>query len=321
MDMDNDTVRKKILNKKVYDDPPSPDLLKLLGELVEYYDRIHGFMAGHVAEASKILKDMVENAELRIASFTANIVASGLRGLLALAIKRGIFNIIVTTTGTIDHDVAKALSTGYFKGKFDYDDLFLEEHGIFRLGNILIPKENYGSVIEGLVRKIFEKSREKYENAKLAPYELLWEVGRELPDENSILRAAWSKRIPVIVPGFYDGSFGTNVYWASRLYNVDIDLRKDQELMETMFFKDNLTSGAIIIGGGISKHHVIWWSQFHGGLKYAVYITTATEYDGSLSGARTREALSWGKLKKDAKHVVVYSDATIVLPIILSSVL
>ena len=55
-----------------------------------------------------------------------------------------------------------------------------------------------------------------------------------------------------------------------------------------------------MIGGGISKHHVIWWNQFKGGLDYAVYITTATQYDGSLSGARLEEAVSWGKIKEKA---------------------
>ncbi|MEL9997038.1 MAG: deoxyhypusine synthase family protein, partial [Sulfolobales archaeon] len=32
--------------------------------------------------------------------------------------------------------------------------------------------------------------------------------------------------------------------------------------------------------------------------------------------ARTKEAISWGKISTSGKHVVVYSDATVVLPII-----
>ena len=56
-----------------------------------------------------------------------------------------------------------------------------------------------------------------------------------------------------------------------------------------------------------------------GGLDYAVYITTATQYDGSLSGARLQEAVSWGKIKEDAKYVTVDGDATIILPLLLAS--
>ena len=75
-------------------------------------------------------------------------------------------------------------------------------------------------------------------------------------------------------------------------------------------------TGALMIGGGISKHHTIWWNQFRGGLDYAVYITTAPEWDGSLSGARMREAVSWGKVKEKAKYVTVEGDATVLLPLI-----
>ncbi|MEM4057270.1 MAG: deoxyhypusine synthase family protein, partial [Thermoplasmata archaeon] len=74
-------------------------------------------------------------------------------------------------------------------------------------------------------------------------------------------------------------------------------------------------------GGGISKHHTIWWNQFKGGLDYAVYITTAEEYDGSLSGARLREAVSWGKIKAKAKYITVEGDATIILPILIGSII
>ena len=79
---------------------------------------------------------------------------------------------------------------------------------------------------------------------------------------------------------------------------------------------DAKNTGAIIIGGGISKHHVIWWNQFRGGLDYCIYLTTAMEHDGSLSGAQIREAVSWGKVKSNAKKMTVEGDATISLPII-----
>ena len=78
-------------------------------------------------------------------------------------------------------------------------------------------------------------------------------------------------------------------------------------------------SGALIIGGGISKHHVIWWNQFKDGLDYAVYISTAVEYDGSLSGAKPHEAVSWGKINEKASFVSIEEDATVALPIILAA--
>ena len=76
-----------------------------------------------------------------------------------------------------------------------------------------------------------------------------------------------------------------------------------------------------MVGGGISKHHPIWWNQFKGGLDYVVYITTAQEYDGSLSGAKINEAISWGKVKENAKFVTVEGDATIILPLLYGALL
>ncbi|MFQ5648236.1 MAG: deoxyhypusine synthase family protein, partial [Candidatus Aenigmatarchaeota archaeon] len=64
-------------------------------------------------------------------------------------------------------------------------------------------------------------------------------------------------------------------------------------------------------------HHTIWWNAMKGGLDYSVYITTAPEWDGSLSGARLREAVSWGKVKEDSKYITVEGDATVLLPLLL----
>ena len=41
------------------------------------------------------------------------------------------------------------------------------------------------------------------------------------------------------------------------------------------------------------------------GADFAVYINTAQEFDGSDSGARPDEAVSWGKIKITAKPVKV----------------
>jgi deoxyhypusine synthase len=79
--------------------------------------------------------------------------------------------------------------------------------------------------------------------------------------------------------------------------------------------------GGLIIGGGISKHHLIWWAQFKEGLDYAVYLTTAQEWDGSLSGAKLKEAVSWGKIKEDAKKKTVQGDATVLLPLIVCALI
>ena len=99
-----------------------------------------------------------------------------------------------------------------------------------------------------------------------------------------------------------------------------LDILQEQHMLSDLIYEAEKT-GALMIGGGISKHHTIWWNQFRGGLDYVVQITTAPEWDGSLSGARVKEAISWGKVKHEAEHVTLEGDATVILPILISSVL
>lgn len=47
------------------------------------------------------------------------------------------------------------------------------------------------------------------------------------------------------------------------------------------------------------------WLIQRNGADYAVYLNTASEYDGSDSGARPDEAVSWGKIRADATPVKV----------------
>ena len=288
-------------------------------ELVEAYGRIHGFTAGSLYRALEVLREGLAGADLRFLSFTGNLVATGLRGLIAQLIDSKLFNVVITTCGTVDHDIARSLGGAYLKGDFDYDDVELWERGLHRLGNVLIPRDSYGPTVERYVRGLVERvSKIK---SRWGVRELLQEVGRDLKDDvNSILGAAYRAGVPVYVPGIVDGAFGTSLFVFSQFARLELDVLKDMKELSDLVFSGK-RSLALVLGGGISKHHTIWWNQFKGGLDYAVYITTAVEWDGSLSGARTREAISWGKVGPRAKHVTVYGDATVLLPIVVAYLL
>ncbi len=286
-------------------------------ELVEAYNKIHGFMAGHLVEAIDILTESLPKSNLRILTFTGNLVSTGLRGVFAELIKRRFFNIIITTTGTLDHDIAKSIGGKYYKGIFEANDIDLYEKGYHRLGNIFIPLESYGPKVEEFVRKLVANIDK--EKKKWGTYEILREAGKLIDDENSILRAAYESGAYIFVPGWPDGAFGTSLFMEAQRTQRDfvIDYFIDMKKLSDLFFPSAESKATgLIIGGGISKHHAIWWSQFRDGLDYTVYITTACEYDGSLSGAHPREAITWGKIKPKSKKTVVYGDATVILPIL-----
>jgi deoxyhypusine synthase len=203
------------------------------------------------------------------------------------------------------------------------NDLELHRRSINRLGNIFIPTESYGVILEEKIQPIIDKLYAK--RHKWSTKDLIWEFGRSLENEkngkDSILYWAWRNKIPIYVPGITDGAFGSQLwmyYQEHRDFTIDL-LQDEQELSDIIFNAKRI--GALIIGGGISKHHVIWWAQYRDGLDYAVYLTTAVEHDGSLSGARLHEAISWGKLKEQADSVTIDGDATVLLPLMASALL
>ena len=98
-----------------------------------------------------------------------------------------------------------------------------------------------------------------------------------------------------------------------------IDVTADMDRLADIVWESKKTGG-IILGGGTAKHHLLGINIVHGGLDYAVYVSTGSEYDGSLSGARPKEAKSWSKLKENANNVFVEGDATIIFPLIVGSI-
>ncbi len=274
-----------------------------------------GFSAKSLGEAYDVLKIMLMRKDcLRILSFVGSIISTGVRGIIKEFVKRRWFDLIITTTGALDHDLSRSFSS-YYHGSFDLNDKELYKKGYHRLGNILIPKESYGKLIEDKILSLLKDAYSK-NIGSFSCYKFCWEIGKMINKESSFLYWAYKNNIPVIVPGFYDGAIG-NIVWLFSQTKKDfrIDIIEDENLLSEKFFESK-KRGALIIGGGISKHHTLWWSQFKGGLDYGVYITTSSEYDGSLSGARLKEAISWGKVGLKAKQVTISGEATLILPIL-----
>ena len=287
-------------------------------DLIKQMSTSGGFTGRKLAEATDIAEKMMRKKECtRFLSFPACIMATGTRGIIVEMVKQGLVDAIITTCGTLDHDLARTWKK-YYHGEFIMDDAKLYDQGVNRLGNVLVPNSSYGIILEKKMQPMLKKILK--DRNSISTRELIDQVGSYINDENSLLYWCHKNNVPIFVPGITDGSFGSQVwmYWQEHR-DLHINLFQDeQDLMDMVF--DAKESGAIMIGGGISKHHTIWWNQFRGGLDHAVYLTTAEEYDGSLSGARVREAVSWGKVKTTADYITVEGDATITLPVMMAAV-
>jgi deoxyhypusine synthase len=288
-------------------------------QLVLQMEKAWGFTAGKLAVAVRILQNMIEDEKcVKFLSFTGNLVATGTRGALKELVKRKLVDVIVTTCGTLDHDIARSWKN-YYKGSFVMNDCKLREEGVNRLGNVLVPNESYGMIIEekvqGLLQSLCEEGIREVSSSRFCR-----EIGKRICNESSILYWAAKNDVPVYVPGLTDGAVGYQAWLFSQDHDFKFNLLKDSGELSDIVFSTKKT-GALLIGGGISKHHTLWWNQFKDGLDYAVYVSTAVEWDGSLSGARPREAVSWGKISEKADKTIVEGDASLILPIMVGALI
>ncbi|MDE1869339.1 MAG: deoxyhypusine synthase [Candidatus Micrarchaeota archaeon] len=285
-----------------------------VSDLITEMSEMGGFSGQHLVQGIDITKRMLADKEsFNFLSFPADIISTGTRGVISSMVKY--FDALMTTCGTMDHDIARAFGGKYSIGSFSANDTELHKIGVYRLGNVFIENKEYGQKVEDAVNEILNDIyKSKDYKKEYSPSELLHEFGRRMKDDSSIIRQAYLHNVPIFVPGLVDGAFGTQLTIFSQDHDFKLNFLKDELVLSNLSF-DNKVTGALMLGGGISKHHVIWWNQFKGGLDYAVYVTTATQYDGSLSGARLEEAVSWGKIKEKAKYVTIDGDVTIILPI------
>ena len=294
-------------------------------DLIDQMSVAGGFTATKLAKARDMLSKMFEEAGgegvVNWISFPAALCATGTRGFFLELVKRRLVDVIVTTCGTLDHDLARTYRQ-YFHGDFELDDIALGQQGLNRLGNVIVPNECYGEILEAKVLPWLSEIEEERRASSDSPWngfgtvELCWALGDRMEDEGSLLYWAAKHRIPIVIPGITDGSIGAQLFMhRQRSPSFMIDVLADEEICSDLSWTSK-KANALMVGGGISKHHVIWWNQYRGGLDSAIGISTAPEYDGSLSGARLREAISWGKIRPEAPHVLVEGEASMILPIL-----
>ena len=282
-----------------------------VSELLESYQQI-GYQSVELAKVSEVFVRMKKaNAKIYL-TFTSNMVTSGLRGFFAQLIDLQMANVIVTTVGGIEEDIMKATGETFKVGSFLTDDVELHEKGINRIGNILIKNESYMNFEDRMLpilTKLYEKKK------RWAVSEMLREIGLTLSDENSILYQAAKNNVPIFCPAITDGAFGFHLYLFQQKHkDFIVDVVEDFGKILFSTSHDDV-KGVIALGGSISKHHAILCTLLNGGANYAAYMTTAHRTSGSMSGATTNEAKSWGKVQDDADIATAIGDVTIMFPL------
>ncbi|MGQ9461236.1 MAG: deoxyhypusine synthase [Candidatus Bathyarchaeaceae archaeon] len=275
--------------------------------------------AGKIANATELVSEMFGDPDYTVfLTMAGPLVPGGLRRIISDLINEEYVNVVVTTGANMVHDMVEALGHKHLVGTFLAEDTNLKARNIGRIGDIYIEQKAFKDLEKWMYRILENIPEEKRERISTA--ELLFELGRQIQDPESILATAAKKDVPIISPGFVDSIAGFHLWVFGQDKKMGINPLLDvNKLMDKVF--EAKKAGVIILGGGYPKHFALFANTFREGVDCAIQITMDRPEPGGLSGAPLEEAISWGKIKPGGKAVTVICDVTIAFPLIVAAAL
>ncbi|KAA0185982.1 hypothetical protein HAZT_HAZT008883 [Hyalella azteca] len=248
--------------------------------------------------------------------YTSNMSSCGVRETIRFLAEHRLIDCIVSTAGGIEEDLIKCLAPTFI-GDWHLKGADLRKQGINRIGNLLVPNDNYCKFEDWIMPHLDQMLREQKELGTVwSPSRVIARLGKEMNDKSCIAYWACKNNIPVFSPALTDGSIGDMMYFHSiakpgLILDIISDLRRINDLA-----KRSVNTGMLIVGGGVVKHHICNANLMRNGADFSVFVNTSSEWDGSDSGARPDEAVSWGKIRIEARPVKVYGEASFVFPLL-----
>ena len=265
---------------------------------------------------------------------------------LAPAIRAGLIHGLSVTGANLEESLFRLVANDHYKDFPDYryltkgDDTRILNDRMRRVTDTSIPEDEAFRAVEKFIVPMWKSATEKGERRFWHEYfyDLIQAIPASLyqgnPEECWLLAAA-KARLPVVVPGHEDSTFGNIFASHVKLGDANASIVKSGiEYMATFYDQyRELSTGAGVgffqIGGGIAGDFPICvvpsikydleeqakpWAYF-------CQISDSTTSYGSYSGATPNEKITWDKLTEDTPMFVIESDATIVAPLILSALL
>jgi deoxyhypusine synthase len=293
-----------------------------VGELAEEM-RLTGVMqGGRVGRAVDIVAEMFSDPSYTtFITLSGPLVAGGMRVIIRDLIRDGYIDAVMTNGANMIHDLLEAMGRTHYQGRVNVDDEKLYKDGYNRVYDIFIENDTFVDIegyVGGLIDDIPEEKRDG-----ITFHEFLYELGLRVDDDESILKAAADKKIPIFSPGFLDSMLGIPLWMYAKNKKLVFNPLKDFDLLADMVF-DAKKSGAIILGGGTPKHHTQYMHTLRDGLDAAIQLSSARVEDGSLSGAPLRESITWGKLREgqlQEKTATIFGEITSLFPLIIAGAL
>lgn len=265
---------------------------------------------------------------------------------LAPAIRAGLIHGFSVTGANLEESLFRLVAHHGYKDFPEYryftkdDDTKILEDRMRRVTDTSIPEDEAFRAVEKHIVPMWKNAAK--ENKRRFWHEYFYELVQLLdsksyqgnPDECWLLAAAKAK-LPIVVPGYEDSTFGNIFTSHVKLGDCSASISKSGIEYMAAFYDEyqELSAGAGVgffqIGGGIAGDFPICVVP---SLKYDLeqpvkpwayfcQISDSTTSYGSYSGATPNEKITWDKLTKDTPMFIIESDATIVAPLLLSALL
>tara|TARA_S200000501_G_scaffold203541_1_gene191468 strand:- start:17352 stop:18266 length:915 start_codon:yes stop_codon:yes gene_type:complete len=296
----------------------------------------HHFNAGELTRCTRSLIEFSDSGGKLVIALAGAMSTAQIGRSLAPAILAGRVHSISCTGANLEEDIFLLIAGDEYENVQSWrsqsamDDLDLNLRGMNRVTDVCIPEDAAIRRVESMLLEIWkEEPRLPHEHL----YALLDRIELAPRSENSWLLAAKKMNIPILVPGWEDSTLGN--LFAAACVRGDLTPNMVRSGVNYMIdFADWYKSqtepvGFLQIGGGIAGdfpicvvpmlnqdlgEQVSLWSW------YGQISESSTSY-GGYSGAPPNEKISWGKIGIDTPRFVIESDATIVLPLILTCLL
>ena len=144
--------------------------------------------------------------------YTSNMVSCGVRETIRFLVQHKYVDCIVTTAGGVEEDLIKCLAPTYL-GDWSLPGKDLRRRGLNRIGNLIVPNNNYCKFEDWITPHLDEMLRKQQDGTLWSPSKMIEFLGQKMDNTDSIAYWAAKNKIPVFCPALTDGSLGDMMYF------------------------------------------------------------------------------------------------------------
>mgnify|MGYP001376739524 CR=1 FL=1 len=314
--------RKQILKDEVKQIKikSSEDIARLIGSFADM-----SFESRNIGNAAKLYQKKLEQDTSIIWSLSGSIFSAGLRELVIDSVRKNLVDCLVCTGALFEQDMLEALGYNHYVQTEEIEDKALQNLLIDRIYDHLLDEIELQHVDETYKKIAKQMHRGNYSSREFMEYCGKW-LSNVKDAHDSVILAAYEMNVPIFIPAINDCSIGIGLAMNQSEEKNGISIDSIKDLREIAKMKDLCgDSGIVIVGGGVPKNYsqdsVVMAEMLGYKVKkhrFGIQISTADPRDGGLSGSTLKEAISWGKNDEDMDEVMIWGEASVYFPLLIS---